>query len=243
MNKGYIYLITNKLNGKMYVGQTLMTVHERWLRHCSAAKNNINATGIDGAIRKYGKENFSVETIKECPVTEMDKWEIYYIKYYNTYQGNSDNNGYNITLGGQSGYIYDINEEEMLQMYLNGMSMVELGKYYNCSSNTIKNRLSKYNIDAMQHYKEQLKNNPNSWKPNLEKGWNSDKGKFKEGDNVKPVYIKELDKSFNSLKECSQWLIDNGYTKASSMDAVRKSLSRHLNGERTSYLKMHFEYL
>jgi len=239
MNKGYIYLITNKLNGKMYVGQTLMTVHERWLRHCSAARNNANVTGIDGAIRKYGKENFSVETIKECPVTELDKWEIYFIQHYNTYQGNNDNNGYNITLGGQSGYIYDIDEEEMLQMYLNGMTAVELGKYYNCSDKTIGNRLSKYDVDTSQHRKEWLKNNPDIWKSNLQKS----KSRFKEGDNVKPVYIKELDKSFPSLKECSQWLIDNGYTNASSMDAVRKSLSRHLNGERDSYLKMHFEYL
>lgn len=239
MNKGYIYLITNKLNGKMYVGQTLMTVHERWLRHCSVARNNINATGIDGAIRKYGKENFSVETIKECPVTELDKWEIYYIKYYNTYQGNNDNNGYNITLGGQSGYIYDIDEEEMLQMYFSGMTTVELGKYYNCSDKTIGNRLSKYGVDTLQHRKEWLKNNPDAWKSNFQKS----KSRFKEGDNVKPVYIKELDKSFSSLKECSQWLLDNGYTKAGNMDTVRKSLSRHLNGERASYLKMHFEYL
>lgn len=240
MNKGYIYLITNKLNGKMYVGQTLMTVHERWLRHCSVARNNINATGIDGAIRKYGKENFFVETIKECPVIELDKWEIYYIKYYNTYQGNNDNNGYNITLGGQSGYIYDIDEDEMLQMYLAGKTAVELAQYYNCSDKTIANRLAKYNVNTRLHQKEWLKNNSDVWRANLSKGVGRH---FKEGDNAKSVYIKELDKSFNSLKECSQWLIDNGYTKAKDMDTVRKSLSRHLNGERSSYLKMHFEFL
>ena len=70
------------------------------------------------------------------------------------------------------------------------------------------------------------------------------KGKpFKEGDNVKPIYCKELNKTFDSLKECAQWLIDNGYSKAASMDAARKSLSRHLNGDRKSYLHMHFIYV
>lgn len=240
MNKGYIYLITNLINGKKYVGQTLMTVHNRWLKHCSVARTQLRVTGIDGAIRKYGEDNFSIETIKECPVDELDKWEIYYIQYYNTYQGDNADLGYNITLGGQSGYIYDIDEDEMLQMYLNGKTAKELAQYYNCSDRTIANRLAKYNVDTRQHQKEWFKNNSEIWQSNLKKGVGKP---FKEGDGTKAVYIKELDKSFNSLKECSQWLLDNGYTKANSMEAVRKSLSRHLNGERDSYLKMHFEYI
>ena len=43
--------------------------------------------------------------------------------------------------------------------------------------------------------------------------------------------------------KCEEFLIDNGYSKASSMDAARKGLSRHLTGGRQSYLRMHFEYL
>ena len=70
------------------------------------------------------------------------------------------------------------------------------------------------------------------------------KGKrFKEGDHAKAVYCQELNKSFNSLKECAQWLIDNGYSKASTMDAARKGLSRHLNGGSETYLKMHFNFI
>lgn len=238
MSTGYIYLITNKINNKKYVGQTIMTVQNRWLKHCSRAKVLDAPTGIDGAIKKYGKENFEIETILECPTDELDKWEIYYIKYYDTYQGNGKNLGYNITTGGQLGYVCNIDEDEMLQMYSNGKTIVELADYYNCSIRTISNRLKKYNVDTKQHQINWLKENPEVWKNNLEKG-----KKFKTGDGAKPVRIIELDKTFNSLAECSQWLLDNNYTKAKTMDAVRKSLSRHLNGDRESYLKMHFEYI
>lgn len=240
MSTGYIYLITNLINGKKYVGQTLMTVHARWLKHCSVARTQPGVSGIDGAIRKYGEHNFSVETIKECPIDELDKWEIYYIQYFNTYQGNNLNLGYNITLGGQAGYVYDIDEEEMLQMYLNGKTAIELAQYYNCSDKTIANRLAKYNVDTKQHQKEWLKNNPQCWQENLQRNVGKP---FKKGDNVKAVYLIELDKTFTSLEECSKWLLENNYTNASSWEAVRKSLSRHLNGERNSYLKMHFKFL
>lgn len=240
MNIGYIYLITNKINGKKYVGQTRTTVEERWRKHCYHSTVPARAIGIDGAIHKYGPDNFICETIKECPVQELDKWEIYYIKEYNTYQGNNADIGYNLTLGGQGGILYDIDEEEMLQMYNDGMTAVEIAKYYGCSDRTIGIRLKKYNVNTKQHQKEWLKQHSEKWKDNLR----TDVGKrFQEGDGAKPVYIKELNKSFSSLKECSQWLLDNGYTKAASMEAVRKSLSRHLNGDRDSYLKMHFEYL
>lgn len=240
MNIGYIYLITNKINNKKYVGQTIMTVHTRWLKHCSVAKNQPHVIGIDGAIRKYGEENFSIQTIKECPIAELDQWEKYYIQYYETYQGNNKNKGYNITLGGQPGYIYDIDEDEMLQMYLEGKTTVELASYYNCSDRTIVNRLSKYNVDTKEHQKRWLQQHSAIWENNLRQ----EVGRpFQKGDNTKAIYLIELDKTFNSLEECSKWLLNNGYTKATSWEAVRKSLSRHLHGERDSYLKMHFVFL
>ena len=52
MGIGYIYLITNKINGKKYVGKTTTSIEERWREHCKPC-NGIRS-GIDGAIQKYG---------------------------------------------------------------------------------------------------------------------------------------------------------------------------------------------
>jgi group I intron endonuclease len=56
-----IYKITNKVNGKIYVGQTTRSLEERWYGHCSTA----NQHGILGkALIKYGKENFRQEILE-----------------------------------------------------------------------------------------------------------------------------------------------------------------------------------
>lgn len=240
MNIGYIYLITNKINNKKYIGQTRTSVEERWYRHCLHAQDPKRATGIDGAIKKYGQDNFDCKIIKKCPTEELDKWEIFYIKEYNTYQGNNADIGYNLTLGGQGGLLYEIDEEEMIQMYLEGKTAKELAEYYNCSDKTIGNRLRKNGIDTKQHQKQWLQAHPQFWRNNLSKG---KKGRFQKGDGAKAVLLIEKNMTFSSLKECSQWLLNNGYSKANSWEAVRKGLSRHLNGERDSYLKMHFKFL
>ena len=60
---GFIYKITNLINGKIYIGQTITSISQRMNRHYTNAKTNNHATGIDGAIKKYGRENFKVEEI------------------------------------------------------------------------------------------------------------------------------------------------------------------------------------
>ena len=55
---------------------------------------------IKRAILKYGKENFSIEILEECPKELLNDREKYYIKLYNSY-----NSGYNSTLGGQNGVL------------------------------------------------------------------------------------------------------------------------------------------
>ena len=61
---GYIYKITNKINGKSYIGQTITPIRVRMYKHYSQSK--IATTGVDYAIQKYGRENFTVEQICKC---------------------------------------------------------------------------------------------------------------------------------------------------------------------------------
>ena len=59
---GYVYVVTNTINGKQYVGQTTWTVAGRWRQHVSHAMSNKSGCRmLSRAIRKYGKEAFAVE--------------------------------------------------------------------------------------------------------------------------------------------------------------------------------------
>jgi group I intron endonuclease len=99
-NKSYgvIYKATNLVNEKSYIGQTIRTLKLRKKQHAWYALYNRDNTYFHSALRKYGVENFDWEVIDECVNAEsLNKMEIYYIGYYDTY-----NNGYNLTLGGSN---------------------------------------------------------------------------------------------------------------------------------------------
>ena len=89
---GVVYLIVNKVNGKMYVGQTTQLLEERFKEHAHCKK-----TVIGRAIRKYGKENFCCEALKYCESKEdLDAWEKFFIAALRTKLPI----GYNLTDGG-----------------------------------------------------------------------------------------------------------------------------------------------
>lgn len=91
-----VYVITNKLNGKQYVGFTSQSVQQRFSDHlCHAHKGS--ESWIHQAIRKHGGEAFDVETIymSEDERHTRGEMEPYFINEYGTYL-----NGYNMTPGG-----------------------------------------------------------------------------------------------------------------------------------------------
>jgi group I intron endonuclease len=94
-----IYKITNVINGKIYVGQSI-DIKDRWYQHKYKATDP-NELGYNSAIhqafRKYGIDNFSFEIIEECAPEQLDDREIYWIKQLNSLAPN----GYNILEGGQ----------------------------------------------------------------------------------------------------------------------------------------------
>ena len=79
-----IYKITNKQNGKMYIGQTINSLEDRWKRHQSDALNNIIDTHFARAIRYYGVDSFIVEIIDTAETQkELTEKEYYWIHQYN----------------------------------------------------------------------------------------------------------------------------------------------------------------
>jgi len=93
---GYIYKITNKTDGKIYVGQTIQTLDERFRQH---RKKGSNCRYLKRAFEKYGFDNFVFEMICICFDEDLDKFEIQYMAKFNSIVPN----GYNLRAGGNSG--------------------------------------------------------------------------------------------------------------------------------------------
>lgn len=91
----YIYIIRNFINDKVYVGQAI-NPEQRFKGHIQDKDRKQYSSAIDGAIKKYGAENFYYEVI-EGPITNFNEREIYWIKFFNSLTPN----GYNILEGGQ----------------------------------------------------------------------------------------------------------------------------------------------
>lgn len=88
----YIYLTTNLINGKQYIGQ-----------HKGKLKDSYFGSGknILKAINKYGKENFSKDILQICQSREeADYWEKFYIELFKAIE---NNNFYNLQEGGTGG--------------------------------------------------------------------------------------------------------------------------------------------
>lgn len=114
----YIYKFTNKKNGKHYIGQT-NNLQKRYNGHKSESFNP-KASGywlpFHCAIRKYGIENFSFDILEEIMDGESQNFinerEQYFIQYYNSLK---DNNGYNVTIGGDGCPKPPLSYEEKLE--------------------------------------------------------------------------------------------------------------------------------
>lgn len=184
--KGKIYKITNKINGKVYIGQTIQSLKERFNRHCSNYKDNHSNMSIKQAILKYGKENFTIELIEEIEQDKLDEREIYWISIYNSY-----NKGYNCTKGGQNGATVQPKlswreENEVIEAKYLGYSCREISEVYNIDRATVHNIFKRHNLKM-----------PN--KRNLENRINKDA--FLQFLITKPT-LQEIENRFNICK-CS----------------------------------------
>lgn len=209
---GYIYKITNTLNDKIYIGQTIKTVQKRFTQH----KNNSNKEYFSQivlykAFNKYGIENFICEEIEEIPNDKLDEREKYWIEYYDSYF-----NGYNSTLGGRATQLYNWDTDDIIEKYMILKSARAVAKEIGCDHSTIDRILNENGVKRFTPSQQQSK-------PLY----------FKKKDEIH---------HFETTREAAEWLIENGITKMTNPNLVRQEItSRIRNNKKYFGFEVYYE--
>ena len=223
INKNYyIYCHTNKINGKKYIGQTCQKVDRRW-RDGEGYKPCIY---FYKAIQKYGWDNFEHEILYDnLTLEEANQLEEELIAKYDTM---NTEKGYNLKAGGENNLLseeirtkisnshkgkkFSKEHRENLSKAHKGKKAYWYGKHLpeeakkkisesrkgKKHSEETKKRLSELNKGKNNHnygnHKLAGKNNPNYGK------------KGKDSSYHKEVYCVELNKKWDSVRDCANEL-------------------------------------
>jgi group I intron endonuclease len=95
---GIVYLITNVVNGRIYIGKTTKSLAHRWKGHRNAAVCG-SRYAFHNAIRKYGPDAFTKEILAHAPPDDLNDMERIWIFLMNSIFPN----GYNLREGGEGG--------------------------------------------------------------------------------------------------------------------------------------------
>lgn len=204
--KGYIYKITNTINGKVYIGQTKQTIEQRFIQHKSHARTGQSNHKLARALRKYGDENFTIELVEVCDYEMLNERERYWINIFNSIE-----NGYNILLGGQdiSCYYPIENEQEIIEYYLQCHNQVETFKHFNISEYKFRQILLKNNVKT---------DYTNYGKHSRER-----------------VRIVELNLEFESSVECARYFIANNLCQTKKEQCARTRIANAITNKHKVY--------
>lgn len=212
----YIYVITNDINNKQYVGKTNFNINKRFQEHINDSKRTrYEKRPLYNAMNKYGIEHFSIKQLEECSAEEASIKEIYWIGKLDTYK-----NGYNATLGGDSKHYYDY--KEIADKYLELQNQQKTADFFNCDVATVKAACQEYNISiisAQQHAKNTLGKSVNML---------SLDGKFLM--------------NFHDMSDAARWLINQGISTA-KVKNIATLIGRVANGKRKTAYNYKWEFV
>lgn len=143
----YIYKITNKINGKIYVGKTLKTPQQRWSEHVrDSYKDSCKDRPLYRAFKKYGLENFTLDIIEQCPVDKVNERERFWIESLQTFKY-----GYNATLGGDGKHYCDY--DLIYSLFQQGKNIKEITQITGYDGTTCRKALDNFNVSSETRHK------------------------------------------------------------------------------------------
>ena len=152
---GFIYIIRNTVNNKVYIGQTKVSVTTRWQEHLRHAKYGDQI--INRAMRKYGIDKFYVETLEICNTDVIDYREMYYIDLYDS---TNKSKGYNVSIGGKTPKFKRkaLSISTLVDLYKNqGFSLQEIANKFEVTRYIITTELRNAGVEISERYREEEK--------------------------------------------------------------------------------------
>lgn len=211
----YIYCITNQINGKQYVGKTILSITKRFKEHCEdSKKERCEKRPLYTAMNKYGTENFIVEQLVQCEPDELNAYEILFIEKLNTYK-----EGYNATKGGDGKILFDY--KEIVSIYKKGKTMREVAAIVQCSVDTVSKVIHLYNIPINKFIRGSCKQPKNVIQLDKNTG--------------------EEIQIFTSIADAAHWLVDNGFAKKYN-GGVRQKICNCCAGKQKTAYKFKWSY-
>lgn len=235
---GSIYMITNKLNNKKYIGQTKREVSERLKEHLEIAYHTKCNLHLYNAMRKYGIENFEVTILKtNLPENKLDEWEIYYIGKYDTLE-----NGYNNTAGGGGIRGYHHTQETKNKISKSVRENPE--RYTKERAQKISYALKgkKFTEEHKKHLSEARKGKYTGYDNGFYMKHHTKESKQKMHDSSIRYYVQQIDLDTNSIinvfdcvEDASKYCIEQNYTKAKLSSVMYRIYYTGVGNQKSAY--------
>jgi len=211
----YIYQIKNKINNKVYIGQTVKSLELRWKNHINKSKKT--NTKLYNAMRKYGSNNFYIELVEECRnLDELSLKEEHYIKVLNTI-----NTGYNMVDGGRTNVM---DNDDIKKHHKMVMGSVEVRQKISFSMKEYRKRTPFTDVHRKRLSKSMLGNTSFKGMKRTPEAIEKTILALKKGVTCYDLQNNKID-SFNSVKDGALWWSKNGYdiTTKKLCDMIKKS--------------------
>lgn len=215
---GFIYKITNNINGKCYIGKTAATIEERFETHIKDSKRDYcKDRPLYRAFNKYGIENFSIEEVDCVPLELLSEREIYWIGYFHSYE-----DGYNATLGGDSKLLYS--RDEIISLIKEEKTAKEICDIIGCCKDTVRDIAKKENLAIKPE------------ETALQAEMKESKRQISQFD-LSSNYLRD----FDSASSAAKWLVENEYAKTYN-GGVRSHILDVCKGLRKTAYKFKWEF-
>lgn len=218
MNNYCVYIHRNKINGKVYIGQTSLSLKRRWNNGLGYKRQSY----FYSAIQKYGWNNFEHIILKDnLTLDEANYWESYYIKYYDSM---NQEKGYNLTSGGDN-YILSEESKEKIRQSKIGEKNPRYGHIY---TEEEKKKLSQGHIEYYKNEEAREKTSEAMKKYYQTPGAKEKQRQIIRKFNSKAVQCLETNQIFECVIDAARWCgLFNGTSISRCCKGINKSAGKH----------------